>query len=257
MNSAGLYIGINYMSCSDSRLKGCVNDVANVRTHLDSIGVIRSNKARILVDEGVGHGLPTYNNIIKELISLQKASWKKSLNLAWIHYSGHGASIQDVSCDELDNKDECIIPCDYKTAGVIIDDSIKQILSQFNPITRVICIFDCCHSGTMADLKYRFTDCVNAHIEITATPCNPKIICLSGCMDRQTSADAYNVSNMRKFSGAMSSCLLLAMKSFPAECKSDVFFLVDQLRENIRKKGFSQLPQLTCSKDLRDDKTFY
>jgi hypothetical protein len=212
----------------------------------------------VLVDDGPrGNGLPTCHNIAEELETLKRASWERTLDIAWIHYSGHGTSTRDFSGDELDGLDECIIPCDYKTGGVIIDDNIKHILSQFNPITRIICVFDCCHSGTVADLKYKFLSRYSTTIENTAPPCNPRIICISGCMDNQVSADAYNVMNMKKFSGAMTSCLILAMNMYPNKCQSDIFFLLDKILEILRSKGFEQIPQITSSKDLRDDPTFY
>lgn len=50
-----------------------------------------------------------------------------------------------------------MIPVDFKHAGQIIDDDILKILVK--PMRRgVNCtvLMDCCHSGTVLDLPYRF-----------------------------------------------------------------------------------------------------
>jgi hypothetical protein len=53
--------------------------------------------------------------------------------------------------------DETLIPVDFKTAGQIVDDDILKILVK--PMAAgvtVTVLMDCCHSGTVLDLPYRF-----------------------------------------------------------------------------------------------------
>ena len=53
--------------------------------------------------------------------------------------------------------DEALVPVDYSTAGVILDDTLLEILVCPLPKGAVMtCFIDCCHSGTMLDLPYGF-----------------------------------------------------------------------------------------------------
>ena len=76
-------------------------------------------------------------------------------------YIGHGGQVIDINNDEIDHLDECITPYDTTLYGVNIlsDDEIATQLSKCNASAIVECIFDCCHSGTMADqnITPRFT----------------------------------------------------------------------------------------------------
>ena len=46
-----------------------------------------------------------------------------------MHYSGHGVSVQDHSGDESDGQDEALVPTDFATKGVIIDDELTLMVS--------------------------------------------------------------------------------------------------------------------------------
>ena len=74
-------------------------------------------------------------------------------DLAVFYYSGHGASFDDDSGDEADQREEFLCPHDCGvSAGIgtfIRDDEIKHWLSVVSAKTeRVLCIFDSCHSGS-------------------------------------------------------------------------------------------------------------
>jgi hypothetical protein len=265
MKSAALLVGINYVNDGASRLRGCLNDVCNIQKYLSNNNIIAKKDIVILTDdrsEFVGQeikGEPTGHAIVKELTDLAMRSIYDDLDLAWFHYSGHGSQLQcdyaDINgnCDELDGKDECLVPSDYRYRGVVRDDVLKNILRKFNPKTRVICILDCCHSGTGTDLKYRFKNRNDYFVENQSAPCAAKVITISGCRDTQTSADAYNVNGMRKFTGAMTSCLLQCLNLNPTQ---NVFDLVENMTHLLMRKGFTQRPQLTASHDIRIDSKF-
>ena len=69
----------------------------------------------------------------------------------------HGVSVPDKSGDEEDGMDEAMVPVDYKTGGVILDDTLLEILVCPLPKGATMTAFiDCCHSGTMLDLPYAF-----------------------------------------------------------------------------------------------------
>lgn len=100
-------------------------------------------------------------------------AWKKIVaetgkgDIVFVHFSGHGASIDDDNGDEIDGKDESLIPFDYdfadanrdkkndckipgKTCNVIRDDEIGKILDDLKKKEpgNVTVSFDSCYSGT-------------------------------------------------------------------------------------------------------------
>tara|TARA_B100001250_G_C19743398_1_gene764118 strand:+ start:740 stop:1459 length:720 start_codon:yes stop_codon:yes gene_type:complete len=200
------------------------------------------------------------------LDTLDRLAWKtytQKIDFIWIHFSGHGTSIRDTSHDERDGFDECFVPSDYKQVGVIRDDTFKKIFRKFNARTRIFCLFDCCHSGTIGDLKYRYlnTDVtmnrLNPLITNYSAPCKANIVLMSGCSDDQTSADAFNVQHLGKFTGAMTSCLLLEMKKYKTLDEINIFHLLRDVRKLLKDKKFSQYPQLTSSFVFDLNKTFF
>jgi len=253
MNCKALLIGINYVKTPSSALRGCANDVRNMEKFLHERLYFPKDKIESYVDE-VESQYPktTHLGIVHALQNLAAESWSENLDLAWFHYSGHGCSVRDYSGDEVDGKDEALVPSDYNVRGVIKDDTISKIFKNFNPKTKVVCVFDCCHSGTIADLKYHYKTVGGEPIvNNKCIPMNNNILTLSGCMDVQTSADAYNVQNAHKFTGALTSCLI---NVFDEQCSSDVFVLMSKVREELRRKRFQQVPQICTTYDIKLNK---
>jgi hypothetical protein len=51
-----------------------------------------------------------------------------------------------------------LIPVDFKRAGQIVDDDIlKMLVKPMRAGVNVTVLMDCCHSGTVLDLPYRFS----------------------------------------------------------------------------------------------------
>nr|QOI90629.1 hypothetical protein HWQ62_00498 [Pyramimonas orientalis virus] len=179
-------------------LKGSINDVKNVEKMLSSPGW-NFESIRVFTDATCSNDecpkkccpdRTTAEGIKQEMTALAERSKKDNLEIAWIHFSGHGISMYDENCDERDWYDECILPSDFKDSGPISDDSIREILLKFNPNTKVICVFDCNHSGTIGDLKYRFLESGEAvHREHNNAACPSKVIIISGCMDDQSAIE--------------------------------------------------------------------
>lgn len=250
VNNKALLFGLNYSKHDDAKLRGCINDVRNVGKMLESWDF---TDVKIHTDED-HNPVTTSTGIVQEINNLAIECCKSPIDLVWIHFSGHGTRKRDWSNDETDGYDECIVPSNYKTGGLISDDIIKSCLRNFPERTKVIAIFDCCHSGTIGDLKYLYKPeqdmvMVNQH-----PPCDARVIMISGCQDTQTSADAYNVNNKRKFSGAMTSCLLKVMDG--KQLKDVVICnLMKDLRTELKTKHFTQIPQLTSSVLITSDAT--
>jgi metacaspase-1 len=144
-------IGIDYINTPE-RLYGCQNDVNNMRKIL--IDKYRFNPTNIyaLTDSGFK---PTRANIINSINWL--VSNLRNGDTLFFHYSGHGSSIADTSNDETDGRDEVIIPADFRQNGIITDDWLHQNMARRIPAgVRLFCFFDCCHSGTLCDLRYNF-----------------------------------------------------------------------------------------------------
>jgi hypothetical protein len=240
MTSRALLFGINYNSSPDSLLRGCINDVRRTAEFLENNAGY--DIVQVYTDEYDDHNVTGYS-ITNKLLRLAVDSCRYKYKQVWIHFSGHGCSSYDYNGDEKDRRDECIVPADYKINGIINDDLIKKIFRYFDKETKVICVFDCCHSGTIGDLHYHYKN-NKPTISNNENPCNANIVMISGCDDNQTSADAYNVMNMRQFSGAMTSCLLTILYS---NNKITILNLINELQKLLKQKNFTQIPQLTSS----------
>lgn len=244
-----LLIGINYIGTS-SQLSGCINDVNNVKNVLiDKFGY-SSEDITLMTDYSDTSLRPTKSNILNHLSKIVNLSFtrrtQEPVDEIWIHYSGHGSYMRDTSGDEKDGCDETICPLDYSTNGFISDDELNRILQKLNQKVRLICLFDSCHSGTIIDLKYKYNLISKRCDEDNkSNKINCAAICISGCMDNQTSADAYGLENNASFSGAMTSSFLHALKM--THYKGSISQIVLEMRNYLKKNGFSQIPQLTCS----------
>lgn len=239
-----ILFGINYDKTPSARLRGCVNDVENVSQKLAKT----FEDVRVFTDKD---RQTTASGMLQEMNNLAARSWHENLDIAWIHFSGHGCSVRDISGDERDGLDECIVPSDFNRVGVVPDDYIRNVLRNFNPKTRLVCVFDCCHSGTIGDLKYRYINATRQPVtEHKMSPCRAEILLISGCRDNQTSADAFNVNNANMYSGAMTSCLLQCLENFE---KVKVHTLMDNLRIKLKQKRFTQVPQLCASFLVNED----
>jgi len=159
-----LLVGINYTG-TQSALRGCINDVKNIKKLITTKFGFPSdaNHMLILTDDQHGANAPTRANIIRGMQWL--ISGAKSGDSLFFHYSGHGGKQKDVDGDEADGYDETLIPVDYQTAGMIVDDEIHELLVAPLPTgVRVTAVMDCCHSGSVFDLPYSYK--VDGSLEI-------------------------------------------------------------------------------------------
>ncbi|KAJ1497054.1 Ca(2+)-dependent cysteine protease, partial [Coelomomyces lativittatus] len=142
-----LLVGINYRN-SIFPLRGCISDVEAIRTLLISRFKFPASKICVLTDQNDELGfLPTKKNILEKMQWLvDQAMPGDSL---FLHFSGHGYQVKDISGDELDGYDEAILPCDFETEGYILDDVLYDILVRpLKEGVRLTVVFDSCHSGT-------------------------------------------------------------------------------------------------------------
>lgn len=241
-----LLIGSNYLNTPDARLYGCINDIINIKNMLiDAYDYNGSNM--IVLRDDKKNMLPTRSNIITNLTNVinESANYEE----LWIHYSGHGSRIIDINNDETDGYDEAIIPSDFKTEGIIVDDDFFDIIK--NSKCRTIIVMDCCNSGSICDLQWTFENnettfdkFVNPSREIIQ---NPNIFLISGCKDDQYSNDIYDTEN-NESCGALTSTFIKCLRN--SKHNIGLFTLYDNICNELINTGYlNQLPILSSSSE--------
>lgn len=65
-------------------------------------------------------------------------------------YSGHGTWLPDQDGDEADGRDEALVPFDYASAGMLLDDDLYKIVATNKRFgAKILFITDSCYSGTV------------------------------------------------------------------------------------------------------------
>lgn len=231
-----LLIGINYFGVN--QLEGCVNDAKDVGEFLSGMGY----ECKYLLDKDATR--EAIFSCIEDLVKDNKDGDK-----LFFHYSGHGASTVDRSGDEIDGKDETIVPY---SGEWIIDDELRIVLvDKVNAGVSLFAIADCCHSGTVFDLRYickingdkrfKHQKC-DLWIDTNYKRTDGKVVLLSGCKDSETSADA-------SFNGRARGALTYA---FLKVVKTDNFILEDMIKSvNTVIRFYPQNPQLSMGRATR------
>jgi hypothetical protein len=227
-----LLIGCNYLNTRYA-LSGCIDDAARMKEILSQRGF---TDFTILTD--TSNIKPTKDNILNQIRQLISSSTPG--DVLFFYFSGHGSSTYDRNGDETDGNDEMIISTDLKG---VLDDEIAAILSSsMKDGVLLIALFDSCHSGTMLDLKYNYLDSNNYDKYTENNNVNElkgDIIMISGCMDSQTSTEAF-INN--KFQGALTWSLIDTLQKNP---KCTWRELVKTMRNLLKNSGYTQIPQIS------------
>jgi hypothetical protein len=251
-----LLIGINYIG-QNGELRGCINDTNNIKVILVKLGFKEKN-IMVITDNTIKK--PTKHNIIKGIKWLMNNNNKNPTKL-FLHYSGHGSYVKDKNNEELDGKDECLVPLDYKQSGMIIDDDIKKMIYPFvKKNTNFIGLIDACHSSTMLDLKYSFevkqTDNKTTKFDVVShnydRAVEGKIMLFSGCEDKQTSADAY-INN--RFQGAMTYAFTKSLKVNNYDITYEK--LLSEIHIIMKNSHFTQRPTFSSDKSIAFEDKFF
>jgi hypothetical protein len=240
-----LLVGCNYSKDPVNRLQGCINDVVNMsQTLVDAFDYDLNNIFILRDDSSVATSMPTRANIIAALTALIAKS--ANLDEIWFHYSGHGSQVKDTNGDELDIRDEVIVPTDFRTAGLVLDDDIFAIIQRSK--CKTVLLFDSCHSGSICDMQwsYEVTGQTGKWIRTSnkAITSNPNIFCFSGCKDTQTSADAYDPFQVQSV-GAFTCAFLYALRL--NHMNVDIYKLYADVCTVLKNAGFSQIPVFSSS----------
>ncbi|KIP04381.1 hypothetical protein PHLGIDRAFT_129532 [Phlebiopsis gigantea 11061_1 CR5-6] len=179
-------IGVSYGSLPDPklRLRSTFADVDRIQKLLEERFDYPPGNISVLKDDGLpGSVCPTRENIMKAIQDLV-ADAKPGDRLVF-HFSGHGSQKENHDGTEKDGKDEgsilslrtlrdfyasttsiAIWPSDVVIGeafgdieGIILDDEIRtELVNKVPDGAYLVIIFDCCHSGTAADLPHTHSD---------------------------------------------------------------------------------------------------
>lgn len=243
MNQAALCIGINYIGTGNA-LSGCIKDANNIKNMLIGNYNFSEHDIQMLTDETAIK--PTKINILKHLMNLAIQSQRGLLSFVFISYSGHGSHRMDINNDEGDGRDELLVPLDFDTSGPISDDELNVIMNKFDPMTRVICLFDSCHSGTILDLKYKYIGGEKMVVENINAQNNCRIVSLSGCLDPEYSYETIEQT------GAFTSIFLMTLEKYKYQI--NLFTLLKEL--NLHLSPIGQHP-VCCTSQLCDSTTIF
>ena len=250
-----LLIGINYRG-TNAALRGCINDVHNVRDYLLKNGY-KDNDITIMTDDTVIK--PKRKNMITAILELIMSK----ADQLYLHYSGHGSWQKDLNGDEKDGRDETLVPLDYRTSGMLTDDQLRGLLTFMDPRSKFTIVLDCCHSGTGMDLAYslctarrmirikrgrryirkrKLVTFMKKDRRYFKTP--GQVVMVSGCLDKQTSADGYEEN---KYQGALTYCLLKVLEENKSADWGD---LIDDVRGTLKSLKYNQIATLTSGRRL-------
>lgn len=260
MTKYALLIGINYRG-TINMLRGPIQDVKDIRQLILTWG-FRPENITFMTDDDKGMNYPSAYNIAFQLNAL--CTKMKEGDQAIFYYSGHGTRIRDTSGDERSGLDSCIVPIDFRRAGVIADDVIKRLLNKIPSGANLFCVFDSCNSGTVCDLKYNmydtsyrrditlkirgfdYTNWVRRQlvaVDTKQTDTVADIITLTGCRDDQVSYDLGR-------NGALTSSFLSCMKKYSQRNVPTLQLehILQNVRGGIVAMRLSQVPQLMTGK---------
>lgn len=273
MAKRALLVGINHYRIPGNDLRGCVNDIRDMKRTLKKYFGYAEADIRTLLDAEATTA--AMRSGIQKLVK----GVKRGDTLVF-HYSGHGANVPDDDGDEADHRDEILCPTDLDWKDPLRDDWLRKTFDKLPAGAQLTVVMDCCHSGTntralfspdepsiprylpnpwdiMAEesgrrlrgkvrgelrrstrAKRRKKDVVAADI--------PEVL-IAGCRDTQTSADAYING---RYNGALTWGIVRVIER--ANGKLTNRQLQNRVRALLREEDYDQVPQLEGRKPVFD-----
>lgn len=273
MAKRALLIGINKYRVPGADLRGCINDVKDMRAALIDCCGFADRDITVLTDYDA-----TKANMQRAMDKLVTQS--KPGDVLLLHYSGHGSNVPDKSGDEADQRDEILCPTDLDWKDPLLDDWMGQLFDLVPADTNLTFISDSCHSGSVNRVLVppdstesipRYLPCpldllatesgralrgtlrrprlaraaeTSARAARAAVPSSditdlgvPEVL-ISGCRDTQTSADAYING---AFHGALTYALVQAIRAANGVL---TYRELHERAQAILKDEYAQVPQL-------------
>ena len=270
------FLGIGINNYPNSPLNGCIPDI--MLAYKVAKENFKFNEFKLLSDMQA-----TGRNIRKNLEQAFKGL--KNGDFLYIHYSGHGSYYPCsnlTATSETDYYDEVWVPIDFDINGPVIDNELNNLIKSVPEDVNILIISDSCFSGTMTRAnpgqkwKNRFMppplDVIldsgelsldeylapniskkasdNRRLKsfiVDTSSLQNKAILISGCGEKQTSADVY-IPEIKRYHGALTYNLfsLLAQYSWRLTYE-DLIILINSVLD---KAEYEQNPQLECRSDL-------
>jgi metacaspase-1 len=265
MAKRALLVGLNRYPDPANTLRGCLNDVRQMRELLGTrFGFAEPDaEVRVLTDQRA-----TTDAIVTRLGWLVRDAVPGDVLV--FHYSGHGSQVRDRHGDELDDGlDEIICPYDLDWDNPFTDDDLHSLIADLPAGVNLTVILDCCHSGTGLKEMARTARpaigrCLPPPLDIECRrrselavrrfglrAAAQGAILIAGCRSDQVSADAYIDGD---YHGALTYYLCQALG---AETPSATYrSLITRVRQELKANQFDQVPQLEGPKTLLDAEVF-
>jgi len=214
---------------------------------------------------------PTRDNILNQLQEILHRALKG--DDVFIYYAGHGVNLlrRTGYGYEESGTDEAIVPTDFVFDSVlgfdnvIVDDTINDHLRLFSRAgVRILMMFDCCHSGTICDLKYtyrydpitrkivfdvipdRYLDGIDETLFVDHNPIKADVITISGCGDNDFSTEA--IVRFSSENDVEQGVLTAAFRYLIKQNAHDVFYLLIAICTYISR--FNQFPRVSSNRPL-------
>ena len=282
MANKALLVGINdYKSSSD--LRGCINDITNMRHVLNRYYNFEEENISLVAD-----GRATKNRLRKRLEWLM--SDLSDGDHIVFHFSGHGSYIKDIDGDERkrvlnDDADEliCLYGMDWDDPdSYIIDDELREWANKKPENVSLTIVLDCCHSGTgtrdfairppaslaptilpveedlVTEVRSRFMappidilsrTSLDEHPSLMTLEEDMNHMLLAGCDDWQTSADAFIDG---AYNGAFTYYLCKTIREGGHNLSYSQMML--EVHRALKFNGYSQNPQ--CEGPFENNQLF-
>jgi metacaspase-1 len=277
MVKRAMLVGIN--AYADSPLSGCLNDIRLMYKILKEI--YGFTEFAVLDDQKA-----TKADWTTTLRNLGRRSKAGDWLVHWYSGHGTQIPVTTATASfETDGFDECPVPFDHDWANPFRDDDLNMIIQSINPEVNVFFGMDCCFSGTILKnlppkinehpIKNRYLPPplhvvlesgevdLDEELRLDTSRHNKNkmqrapflrdvttqgnAILISGCTDKQTSADFYTGE---RYHGAMTFYLAQTLKQ--NNWKISYLKLVEIINQKLEKDGFDQKPQLECKEELAD-----
>jgi hypothetical protein len=271
MNKYAVCVGINKYE-NGNNLRGCVNDINDIRERLIKKYQFEPDNIRLLSDSRA-----TKKAICEHIEWLVSCCDPVAEDLLVLHYSGHGTKFRIRRGANLDNfETACLCPTDMNWDDPLSADVLHRYVDQIPPNTSLSFIADCCNSGNLvrelswssgvdpskplpkrmippADILARSLDrtLTTKQIEDYVSIIDSvNVLFLSGCTPEQTSADAYIGG---RYNGALTAGLKTVIDNVPTATWEETH---DMLLKFMVATGFDQRPVLKGSTHTLTEKLF-
>lgn len=265
MNKEILLLGCNYNHVDYRRI-----DYTSIISKL-----ARYVKKNDIIPEEVSKLEDTnYDNILLALYKVALKSWTSNLNTVLIYYIGDSIDISEYisGYNSNYNINQGIVPTDYnirKVESVINTDKIYEILSSFNPSTKVIFIADSCYTkSNILSLKYDWdieNKLLNNPSDIADLKVNntlKNILVISFCLKNLSSNDDnfYNILDINKSVISIGDYIIklrnLLDKKSEDKKNYDVFNILNDINDILTNKDVNMRVSLSSSYNLLKEREY-